>query len=188
MKRPRRAHRRRRIQRVLVRALRRSFPHLGRFTPSLSSRLAEALFRTPPKQARLCREERTLADARFSRTPNGDGSIPTWKWGEGRPVVLVHGWGGHGGRLTEFVAPLVRRGFSVIRGRPRVAQCRTREDARSRTSPDPVRPAGDFARRGVRRERSRSPGGGRSSGIRFHSAGAVPPEAVARSVRLLKIR
>jgi pimeloyl-ACP methyl ester carboxylesterase len=114
MKRPRRAQRRRRIRRVLVRALRRSFPHLGRFTPSLSSRLAEALFITPPKEARLRREERALEDARFSRTPNGAGYIPTWKWGEGRPVVLVHGWGGHAGRLTEFVAPLVRRGFSVI--------------------------------------------------------------------------
>jgi pimeloyl-ACP methyl ester carboxylesterase len=29
-------------------------------------------------------------------------------------VVLVHGWGGHAGRLTEFVGPLVRKGFSVI--------------------------------------------------------------------------
>lgn len=114
MKRPRRAERRRRIRRVLVRALRRSFPHLGRFTPSLSSRLAEALFRTPPKQARLRREERALDDARFSRTPKGAGSVPTWNWGEGRPVLLVHGWGGHAGRLTEFVAPLVRRGFTVI--------------------------------------------------------------------------
>jgi pimeloyl-ACP methyl ester carboxylesterase len=306
MKRPRRVERRRRIRRVLVRALRRSFPHLGRFTPSLSSRLAEALFRTPPKQARLRREERALEDARFSRTPNGGGYIPTWNWGEGSPVVLVHGWGGHAGRLTEFVAPLVRRGFSVIafdapghgdaggrhssltdfvaairaiarkhgpfeaiighslgaaacalavrqglavsrvvllsppadpekysgrfarfyrmsvrdqlagpedcrrrlsgsdarlsrreghsdpvprwsRGRPRVAKCRTREDARSRTSPDPLRPAGDFARRGVRRERDRSPGVSGSSGIRLHSAGSAA-EAVARSIRLLQIR
>lgn len=99
---------------MFLRALRRSFPHLGRFTPWLSARLAELLFRSPPKQARLRREERALEGARFSRTPVAGGSIPTWKWGKGPPVLLVHGWGGHAGRLTEFVSPLVRRGLSVI--------------------------------------------------------------------------
>src|SRR5512143_702454 len=49
------ARRRRRIRRVFLVALRRSFPHLGRFTPSLSARLAEEIFRTPPKHARLRR-------------------------------------------------------------------------------------------------------------------------------------
>jgi pimeloyl-ACP methyl ester carboxylesterase len=29
-------------------------------------------------------------------------------------VVLLHGWGGHSGQLTSFVAPLSRRGLSVI--------------------------------------------------------------------------
>jgi pimeloyl-ACP methyl ester carboxylesterase len=29
-------------------------------------------------------------------------------------VLLVHGWGGHAGRLTPFVAPLTRAGFSVV--------------------------------------------------------------------------
>lgn len=29
-------------------------------------------------------------------------------------MLLVHGWGGHAGRLTPFVAPLRRAGFSVV--------------------------------------------------------------------------
>jgi pimeloyl-ACP methyl ester carboxylesterase len=29
-------------------------------------------------------------------------------------VLLVHGWGGHGGRLTPFVEPLTRAGYSVV--------------------------------------------------------------------------
>ena len=29
-------------------------------------------------------------------------------------MLLVHGWGGHAGRLTPFVAPLTRAGFSVV--------------------------------------------------------------------------
>lgn len=108
-----RALRRRRVRRVLLGALRRSFS-LARFTPSLSSRLAEELFRTPPKHARLGREERELARARFSLTPASGVMLPTWVWGEGPRVLLMHGWGGHSGRLTPFVRPLVKAGFSVV--------------------------------------------------------------------------
>ena len=109
----RRARRRRRVRRVILGTLRRSF-RLARFTPSLSALLAEALFRTPPKYARLRREEQELARAKFSRTPMNGTSIPTWRWGEGPGVLLVHGWGGHSGRLTPFVRPLVKAGFSVV--------------------------------------------------------------------------
>jgi pimeloyl-ACP methyl ester carboxylesterase len=82
--------------------------------PSLSARLAEALFRTPLRYRHLRREERVLDKARFSRTPFGGKSLPTWIWGKGPPVLLVHGWAGHAGRLTPFVDPLVEAGFSVI--------------------------------------------------------------------------
>ena len=108
------ARRRRRIRRIFLVALRRSFPHLGRFTPSLSARLAEEIFRTPPKHAPLRREECELAAARFSRVPGKGGVLPVWTWGEGPPVLLVHGWGGHAGRLTPFVRPLVEAGLSVV--------------------------------------------------------------------------
>jgi pimeloyl-ACP methyl ester carboxylesterase len=109
------AQRRRRVQRVFLRALRTGFPHLARFTPSLSARLAERMFCTPPKYARLRREERALGEATFSVTRLNDGTfLPTWKWGQGPLVLLVHGWGGHSGRLTPFVRPLLRAGFSVI--------------------------------------------------------------------------
>ena len=72
------------------------------------------MFRTPPKYARLLREERDLAAAAFSRTRTNAGLLPTWTWGKGPRVLLVHGWGGHAGRLTPFVPSLVRAGFSVV--------------------------------------------------------------------------
>jgi pimeloyl-ACP methyl ester carboxylesterase len=102
------------VRRVLLRALRRGFPHLGRFIPALSARLAEALFRTPPRHSRLWREERALEEAQFSRMPFGTAWLATWRWGSGPAVLLAHGWGGHGGRLTPFVGPLTEAGFSVI--------------------------------------------------------------------------
>jgi pimeloyl-ACP methyl ester carboxylesterase len=72
------------------------------------------MFRTPPKYARLRREERELANATFSRTRLQDSLLPTWRWGRGPAVLLVHGWGGHAGRLTPFVGTLVRAGYSVV--------------------------------------------------------------------------
>ncbi|HEY6066948.1 MAG TPA: alpha/beta fold hydrolase, partial [Thermoanaerobaculia bacterium] len=114
-RRTRRAGRRRRVRRVVLRALRAGFPHLARLTPGLSGRLAERMFRTPPNYSPLRREERELGWASFSRTRMKDGTLlPTWRWGTGPAVLLVHGWGGHAGRLTPFVRPLVRAGFSVI--------------------------------------------------------------------------
>ena len=106
--------RRRRLRRAVLRALRGSFRHIGRVSPALSARLAEHLFRTPPRYPRLKREERSLALARYSATPFPGGPLPTWTWGKGPAVLLVHGWGGHAGRLTPFVAPLMRAGFSVV--------------------------------------------------------------------------
>jgi pimeloyl-ACP methyl ester carboxylesterase len=62
----------------------------------------------------LKREERLLALARYSATPFPGGPLPTWTWGKGPTVLLVHGWGGHAGRLTPFVGPLTRAGFSIV--------------------------------------------------------------------------
>lgn len=99
---------------MLVRALRRSFRHVDRFTPRIASGIAELLFRTPPRCRRLPREERVLEEGTFSRTPFDSRSLPTWTWGRGPAVLLVHGWGGHAGRLASFVGPLVRAGYRVV--------------------------------------------------------------------------
>lgn len=115
MKRRQPLFRRRRLRRAVLRAVRGGFRHIGKFSPSLSARLAEHMFRTPPpRYPRLKREDRWLALARHSSTPFPGGPLPTWTWGKGPAVLLVHGWGGHGGRLTPFVGPLTRAGFSVV--------------------------------------------------------------------------
>ena len=109
------AFRRRRVRRLLVRAIRRSFPRLSRISPALSARLAEVLFRVPPpRRTRLKREQRALDGGDFARTPFHAKTLPTWTWGKGPAVLLVHGWGGHAGRLTPFVDSLLSAGFSVV--------------------------------------------------------------------------
>jgi pimeloyl-ACP methyl ester carboxylesterase len=44
----------------------------------------------------------------------GGRTVRGQSWGDGRPVYLVHGWGGWGGQLVAFVRPLVERGYRVV--------------------------------------------------------------------------
>lgn len=87
---------------------------LGRISPPLAARAAEALFLRPPRFARPRREWRWLENAEAVRLPYGDQELPGWSWGTGPTVLLVHGWAGRGSQLGAFAEPLVRRGFRVV--------------------------------------------------------------------------
>jgi pimeloyl-ACP methyl ester carboxylesterase len=96
--------------------LRPAMRALSAVAPGIASRAALRLFRTPPRHAPSELETRILDGARsetlsVARTRD---PIPVWIWGEGPPVLLVHGWGSRGARLGSFVAPLVAAGRSVI--------------------------------------------------------------------------
>jgi pimeloyl-ACP methyl ester carboxylesterase len=81
--------------------------------PSLAARRAERLFLTPPRHAAPARERDLLAHARAATVRVGEHRLATWTWGAGPRILLVHGWGGRGGQMGAFVAPLVAEGFSV---------------------------------------------------------------------------
>lgn len=104
----------RQLDKLLLQFIRESFRFLSFFPHFLSARWAELLFLSPPRQARTRREREILSRGRFREVPFGNGRIATWRWGEGPAVLLVHGWGGHAGRLSRFVAPLMEAGCSVI--------------------------------------------------------------------------
>lgn len=105
---------RRRADKLLLQFVRGSFRFLSVFPHAVSAIWAERLFLTPLRQRRTRREREILAHGRFRALATGNGRLATWTWGEGPAVLLVHGWGGHAGRLSRFVSPLVDAGFSVI--------------------------------------------------------------------------
>jgi pimeloyl-ACP methyl ester carboxylesterase len=106
----------RRADDLLLRCVRTSFRFLSAVPHSLflSALWAERLFLTPPPHRRTRREQKVLSQGVFRHVDSGGCRLATWRWGEGPPVLLVHGWGGHAGRLNRFVAPLVEAGFSVV--------------------------------------------------------------------------
>jgi pimeloyl-ACP methyl ester carboxylesterase len=103
-----------RADNLLLHCVRTSFRLLSVFPDSLSALWAELLFLTPPRHRPTRRERRILSRGAFRVVDSGGCRLATWRWGEGPPVLLVHGWGGHAGRLSRFVLPLVEAGFSVV--------------------------------------------------------------------------
>src|SRR6516225_6956859 len=85
--------------------LRAYFAIVSRLLPDLARRQAERLFTAPPRyagrrgQAFAARRETVVSD-------NHSLAVPA--------VLLVHGWGGRGIQMGEFVAPLVASGRRVV--------------------------------------------------------------------------
>jgi pimeloyl-ACP methyl ester carboxylesterase len=109
-----RFRRRRRLRRLGRRILRGAFGLVGRLAPSLAAERAETLFLTPPHCAKTRFERSVLDEGTLSYVDGPAGRLATYRWGEGPTVLLVHGWGGHAGRLAHFVSPLTAAGLSVV--------------------------------------------------------------------------
>lgn len=83
--------------------------------PRASASLLVRLFCTPDRHPRPPREERWLEAAIRGQVFLADGlRIPTYSWGEGPVVLLVHGWSGRGTQLGAYAQPLVEAGFKVV--------------------------------------------------------------------------
>lgn len=97
-----------------ARALRAGLRWISPKAPSLAVHIAEHIFRTPPPRRSRPSEDDALLFADPIDVRMGSEVVPTWSFGEGPAVVLVHGWGGRGMQLRSFVEPLVRRGYRVV--------------------------------------------------------------------------
>ena len=86
----------------------------SRVSPALAARVTRKLFFTPPPVRRRGDQSAALArGSRFDlRAPRG--RVAGWSWGEGKPVLLLHGWGGHAGQFSALIDPLEDRGFRSL--------------------------------------------------------------------------
>jgi pimeloyl-ACP methyl ester carboxylesterase len=75
---------------------------------------AFADFLTPPRKPLSEAEQAFLDQAVFLTIPFGSININAFRWGTGPTIMLVHGWGGYGLQLAEFVNPLLTAGYQVL--------------------------------------------------------------------------
>lgn len=82
--------------------------------PEVAAAGLEAAFRHSRRFPIPQRERGWLAGARRGAFEVAGRLLPTWSWGSGPAVLLVHGWQGRGSQLGAFAGPLADAGFRAI--------------------------------------------------------------------------
>lgn len=83
-------------------------------SPSLAGRLGERVFFRPPHRPLAAVDLEVLARARAFTVTSEGRPVRAWQWGAGPVVMLVHGWGGAGGRFSSLVDPILAAGCSAV--------------------------------------------------------------------------
>jgi pimeloyl-ACP methyl ester carboxylesterase len=97
-----------------VLALRAVFRTVGTAAPEMAARWAETIFCTPPRHGARAGDVEFLETGR-AFTVRADGEeLAAWEWGEGRTVLLAHGWGSRAGRFGAMARALSSAGFRVV--------------------------------------------------------------------------
>ncbi|MET0005136.1 MAG: hypothetical protein DBP02_19290 [gamma proteobacterium symbiont of Ctena orbiculata] len=91
----------------------RAFSTLTRVSPSLAGRLANYFWYRTQHRSVTADEQRVLGQASVEVRRYGGKSVRVYRWGEGQPVLLTHGWNGDAGQMTFLVEALVEQGFQV---------------------------------------------------------------------------
>lgn len=81
---------------------------LDAVAPDVAQRLAFDWFGKPQRRV----EKPFIVGHRFSLREGGS-DLAVWDWGDGRTVLLVHGWNGNAAQFSGFVPPLLRAGYYV---------------------------------------------------------------------------
>jgi pimeloyl-ACP methyl ester carboxylesterase len=81
---------------------------LDAVAPETAQRLAFDWFGKPQRRV----EKPFIVGHRFALKEGGS-DLAVWDWGDGRTVLLVHGWNGNAAQFSGFVPPLLRAGYYV---------------------------------------------------------------------------
>ena len=87
---------------------------LNWIAPDAASRRAADVFLTPRRMRRPAREERWAEKAVREVREVAGRQIVTWSWGEGEPILLIHGWEGRASQLAAFADSAHGSGFRWI--------------------------------------------------------------------------
>lgn len=98
----------------IPRAARLAFRAANAVSPDIAAEVARNIFFHPPRTPILADQLRVLRQAQPGHLDLRGSRIRFYTWGQGPAVLLLHGWGGHSGQMTEFVAPLVKAGYRAV--------------------------------------------------------------------------
>ena len=99
---------------IAIRLLTTALRILGAVSPQLASRWVYSLWFTTHRFAEPKRETRWREQAQQFYLPHKYGPLAIYSWGEGPPVLLVHGWNGRGTQMGGFGVSLAEAGYRAI--------------------------------------------------------------------------
>ena len=99
------------IKRMLMRF---SLNALGLLFPHRARLLIKQWYFRPTRRRTTAKEQEWLDRATNFQVRVHDKTIQCWKWGDGPPILAVHGWNGRGINLHPLFAPLLQQGFAVV--------------------------------------------------------------------------
>ena len=94
--------------------MRFAFSRLGPVFPGYFSKLAFELWFTTRRFKRPHHENTAAMNADRTIININNTSITVWSWGNGKPVLFIHGWSGRGTQAIHFLEPLLENGYRVI--------------------------------------------------------------------------
>ncbi|MEM9857298.1 MAG: alpha/beta hydrolase [Bacteroidota bacterium] len=90
------------------------FPRVEAIWPWLASRWFVKIFFSTARFKTSTPEEEAYRSAKKSRLIFENKRIQTYEWGEGKPVLFVHGWMGRATQFHKFIKPFNLAGFKVV--------------------------------------------------------------------------
>lgn len=99
---------------LVLRFIRWWFPKAEKIAPRFAARYFRKIFFTPLRY-KIPEKERPLMDSaeKFSLSLEGR-RIQGYKWGEGPPVFLLHGWAGRAAQFRKLIPALNKAGYQAI--------------------------------------------------------------------------
>ena len=93
---------------------RKVFPKIERFAPGVADKIAVYLFFRPLNFNATAEEEQAFQTSQVLPLEIAGKKSITYSWGEGKPVLMTHGWAGRGTQFRKFVAPFNENGYKVV--------------------------------------------------------------------------
>ncbi|MCG8015738.1 MAG: alpha/beta hydrolase [Candidatus Thiodiazotropha sp. 'RUGA'] len=100
--------------RLFFATMRKLFGILGWVAPKLTGKLALRLFMTPPRFPSPRRERLAVQNSHLQFQQINGQQIAVYRWGEGKPILFSHGWGGRGSHFHALVDILVEAGYQAV--------------------------------------------------------------------------
>ncbi|MFZ8201823.1 alpha/beta hydrolase [Alteromonas portus] len=90
------------------------FRVLSFLTPTICNSILTFIYRTPGSMPVLDWEKVLLDRSTKSQVYVKGTEVNYYQWGQGKIILLCHGWSGHAGQLGKFIEPLIKHGYCVI--------------------------------------------------------------------------